>query len=159
MTGRRTATWSPSRAVVGFGVVSLTADMVDECARSVTGPLPATLGASALLVGLVTVAALATGWVDDRVGGRVLLVLPFLVALVPPLAFTRSALLAVVGVLVCGAAKGVQDSSVEVAAGPRRRRRRHLGGDPRALGHNVAKGGPGGVRGGLRGGTETLTTM
>src|SRR3954463_13569512 len=46
--------WSPWRAVVGFGVVSLAADMVYEGARSVTGPLLAALGASALLVGLVT---------------------------------------------------------------------------------------------------------
>src|SRR3954466_5493250 len=46
--------WSPWRSVVGFGVVSLAADMVYEGARSVTGPLLASLGASALLVGLVT---------------------------------------------------------------------------------------------------------
>src|SRR5215218_5244186 len=46
--------WSPWRAVVGFGVVSLLADAVYEGARSVTGPLLASLGASALLVGLVT---------------------------------------------------------------------------------------------------------
>jgi hypothetical protein len=46
--------WSPWRAVVGFGVVSLAADLVYEGARSVTGPLLASLGASALLVGLVT---------------------------------------------------------------------------------------------------------
>src|SRR3954466_11410029 len=46
--------WSPWRAVVGFGIVSLAADMVYEGARSVTGPLLASLGASALLVGLVT---------------------------------------------------------------------------------------------------------
>ena len=64
-------------------------------------------------MGAEALAALATGWVYDRVGGRVLLVLPFLVALVPPLAFTRSALLAVVGVLVWGAAMGVQDSTVK----------------------------------------------
>src|SRR4051794_18072656 len=46
--------WSPWRAVVGFGIVSLAADMVYEGARSITGPLLASLGASALLVGLVT---------------------------------------------------------------------------------------------------------
>jgi MFS family permease len=40
--------------VVGFGVVSLAADMVYEGARSVTGPLLASLGASAVLVGLVS---------------------------------------------------------------------------------------------------------
>jgi hypothetical protein len=46
--------WSPWRAVVGFGVVSLAADMVYEGSRAVTGPLLGSLGASALLVGLVT---------------------------------------------------------------------------------------------------------
>jgi MFS family permease len=46
--------WSPWRAVVGFGIVSLAADMVYEGARSITGPLLASLGASALLVGVVT---------------------------------------------------------------------------------------------------------
>src|SRR5215204_5870366 len=46
--------WSPWRAVIGFGVVSLSADMVYEGARSITGPLLASLGASAVLVGLIT---------------------------------------------------------------------------------------------------------
>jgi MFS family permease len=40
--------------VVAFGVVSLAADMVYEGMRSVSGPLLASLGASALVVGLVT---------------------------------------------------------------------------------------------------------
>jgi hypothetical protein len=70
-------TWSPWRAVVGFGVVSLAADMVYEGARSVTGPLLASLGASALLVGLVTgagealalVLRLPFGTRVDRSGG------------------------------------------------------------------------------------------
>jgi MFS family permease len=52
--------WSPWRTVIGFGVVSLAADMVYEGARSVTGPLLATLGASAVLVGLVSGAGEAT---------------------------------------------------------------------------------------------------
>ena len=40
--------WTPWRTVVGFGVVSLAADMVYEGARSITGPFLASLGASAL---------------------------------------------------------------------------------------------------------------
>src|SRR4051795_13685911 len=71
-------TWSPWRAVVGFGVVSLAADMVYEGARSITGPLLASLGASALLVGLVTgagealalVLRLPSGTWADRSGGH-----------------------------------------------------------------------------------------
>lgn len=55
--------WSPWRAVVGFGLVSLAADMVYEGARSITGPLLASLGASAVLVGVVTGAGEATALV------------------------------------------------------------------------------------------------
>jgi Major Facilitator Superfamily len=51
---------SPWRVVIGFGVVSLAADMVYEGARSVTGPLLASLGASAVLVGLISGAGEAT---------------------------------------------------------------------------------------------------
>jgi MFS family permease len=69
-------TWSPWRTVVGFGVVSLAADMVYEGARSVTGPFLASLGATALVVGLVTgagegaalVLRLASGPWADRTG-------------------------------------------------------------------------------------------
>jgi MFS family permease len=68
--------WSAWRAVVGFGVVSLAADMVYEGARSVYGPLLAALGASAFVVGLVTgagetaalVLRLAFGRLADRTG-------------------------------------------------------------------------------------------
>ncbi len=45
---------SPWRFVVWFGVVALLGDVVYEGARSITGPLLAHLGASALVVGLVT---------------------------------------------------------------------------------------------------------
>ncbi len=53
-TARAPRSWSPWRVVVGFGTVSLAADMVYEGARSVYGPLLASLGASALVVGAVT---------------------------------------------------------------------------------------------------------
>jgi MFS-type transporter involved in bile tolerance (Atg22 family) len=46
--------WSPWRTVVGFGLVSLCADMVYEGMRAVSGPFLGTLGASALTVGIVT---------------------------------------------------------------------------------------------------------
>ncbi|MEV6329944.1 MFS transporter [Streptomyces sp. NPDC051909] len=59
MAGRRpagmgTAGMGPWRFVLWFGTVSLLADFVYEGARSVTGPLLASLGASALVVGVVT---------------------------------------------------------------------------------------------------------
>ena len=53
-TRARPTAFSPWRAVVGFGVVSLAADMVYEGARAVTGPLLLQLGATALVVGAVT---------------------------------------------------------------------------------------------------------
>lgn len=68
--------WSPWRTVVWFGLVSLAADMVYEGARSVYGPFLAGLGASAVLVGVVTgageglalVVRLVAGPLADRTG-------------------------------------------------------------------------------------------
>ncbi|ATL29336.1 MFS transporter [Streptomyces formicae] len=57
-------------------------------------------------------AALATGWAYDRVGARVLVVLPLLAAAVPALAFTSTRTLAVLGSLVWGAAMGIQESTL-----------------------------------------------
>ena len=45
---------TPWRFVIGFGVVSMLADLVYESARAIPGPYLATLGASAALVGIVT---------------------------------------------------------------------------------------------------------
>jgi len=67
---------TPWRAVVGFGMVSLAGDMVYEGARSIYGPLLGLLGASALVVGLVTGAGdgmalllrLFSGSLADRTG-------------------------------------------------------------------------------------------
>jgi MFS family permease len=61
--------WSPWRVVVGFGIVSLAADMVYEGARSVYGPLLASLGASALVVGAVTGAGEAAALIFRVVSG------------------------------------------------------------------------------------------
>lgn len=67
----------------------------------------------AVAMAVEAVSALATGLAYDRVGARVLLVLPFLVALVPLLALANQLAVAVAGVLVWGAAVGVQDSTVK----------------------------------------------
>lgn len=58
-------------------------------------------------------AALATGWVYDRRGARVLLGLPVLVALVPGMAFAPGLAAVLAGVLAWGIATGVQDSTVK----------------------------------------------
>lgn len=55
-------------------------------------------------------AALATGWAYDRIGPRVLAVLPLLAAAVPALAFTRTLTTAALGAVVWGAATGIQES-------------------------------------------------
>ena len=59
------------------------------------------------------VAALLVGWVYDRTGTRILLVVPVLVALVPALALTSSLAYVLVGVLAWGFAQGVQDSTIK----------------------------------------------
>lgn len=66
----------------------------------------------AAAMGVDAVAALASGWLFDRVGLKVLLVLPVLAAAVPWLGFSNNAALAVAGVLVWGAAMGVQESTM-----------------------------------------------
>jgi len=81
--------------VVAFGLVSLAADMVYEGMRAVAGPFLGSLGAF------------------DRYGGRVLLVVPLVVATVPPLVFAPTLSPVLIGVALWGAATGIQDSTVK----------------------------------------------
>ncbi|MDO5684169.1 MAG: MFS transporter, partial [Propionibacteriaceae bacterium] len=67
--------------------------------------------AGAMLV--EAVAALFTGWGFDRLGARVLVVVPVLVALVPILAFQSSWPLALAGVAIWACAHGIQDSTIK----------------------------------------------
>jgi MFS family permease len=60
-------------------------------------------------------AALLVGWVYDRTGAAVLLVVPVLVALVPALALGPTLGVVVAGVVVWGFAHGVQDSTIKAA--------------------------------------------
>jgi MFS family permease len=93
--------------LVTFGLISFS--LVERHVVPTAGaPL---LYAAAMAAGAL--AALATGEIYDRLGPRVLLGLPLLVAGVPALAFGNSLLLAVLGVLLWGAATGVQDSTVK----------------------------------------------
>lgn len=93
--------------LVTFGVISfhLTQDGVVGLA------VVPVVYAGAMAAGAM--AALATGWLYERLAGRILLVLPVLVSAVPLLAFSDRVGLAVAGVLVWGAAVGVQDSTVK----------------------------------------------
>ncbi|MGW6399815.1 hypothetical protein [Streptomyces sp. NPDC055134] len=101
MTQEATA-MRPWRFVVCFGTVRLLADFVHEGARPVTGPLLASLGASAAVVGAVT--------------GGMLIVLPVLSAAMLALVFTDSLAPVVLGALVWGAATGVQESPLRAVA-------------------------------------------
>jgi hypothetical protein len=67
----------------------------------------------AAAMGIDAVASLGTGFAYDRIGAGTLLVLPVVVAAVPALVFTDRVGVAVVGVLLWGAATGVQDSTVK----------------------------------------------
>jgi MFS family permease len=66
----------------------------------------------AAAMGVDAVAALVSGWLFDRAGLKILVVLPVLAAAVPWLGFSNNTALAVAGVLVWGAAMGVQESTM-----------------------------------------------
>ncbi|MFD2474812.1 MFS transporter [Amycolatopsis silviterrae] len=71
------------------------------------------------------VAALASGWLYDRLGSRTVAALPLLSAVVPVLAFGGSTWLAVLGALAWGAGMGIQESTLRAAVAelvPARRR-------------------------------------
>ncbi|WP_418607748.1 MFS transporter [Georgenia sp. SUBG003] len=105
--------------LVTFGVISfhLTTDGLVPVA---TVPL---VYAGAMAV--EALAALVVGSAYDRVGSKVLYVVPVLVALVPALALSSALAAVLLGVVVWGVAFGVQDSTVkalvaELVDAPRR---------------------------------------
>ncbi|PWU60507.1 MFS transporter [Micromonospora globispora] len=61
------------------------------------------------------VAALASGWLYDRAGFRVLAAVPVLTTLIPLAAFTTTSAVAVAGVLAWGAVLGIQESTMRAA--------------------------------------------
>ncbi len=102
-----TSAGAVSAGLVTFGIISFhlaTQHLVDVAVVPVV---------YAAAMGVEALAALATGYVYDRQGARVLLVLPLLVAAVPLLAFRASVAVVVLGVAVWGAATGLQDSTAK----------------------------------------------
>ena len=67
----------------------------------------------AMAMAVEALAALATGGLFDRVGGRVLLGVPLLVAIVPWFVFADQTGWVLVGVGIWGVAVGIQDSTVK----------------------------------------------
>jgi MFS family permease len=90
-----------------FGVISF--HLVQEHLVA-TAVVPVVYAAA---MGTDAMASLATGFAYDRIGAGTLLVLPVVVAVVPALVFTDRVGIAVIGVLLWGAATGVQDSTVK----------------------------------------------
>lgn len=93
--------------LVSYGVISF--HLADDDLLPIAS-LPLAF-AAAMVASMV--AALVGGWLYDGIGGRVLLALPPLVALVPGLAMSTNVSLALVGVLLWGAASGLQDSTIK----------------------------------------------
>lgn len=69
----------------------------------------------AAAMGADALAALASGWCDDRFSGKVLVTLPFLSAATALVAFGGGVAAVVVGALLWGAAVGVQESTLRAA--------------------------------------------
>lgn len=88
--------------------------------------------------------ALATGWSYDRIGPRVLLVLPVMAAIIPALAFTDALAPVIAGSLLWGAALGVQESTLRATVAdlvPASRRSTAYGVFAAVLGVGTAGGG------------------
>lgn len=96
-----------SAGLVAFGVIAF------HLTTAIEVPVPAIPLVYAAAMAAAALGALASGYAYDRAGGAVLLVLPLLVTLVPVLAFSASMGPVVAGVLVWGAATGIQDSTVK----------------------------------------------
>ncbi|GAA0453443.1 MFS transporter [Actinoplanes capillaceus] len=114
-----TATALCTAGLVTYGLIGF--HLVE--AQIVTAPLVPVLYAAAMGAGAL--AALATGVIYDRAGGRTLTILPFLVAAAAALSFRTGLLPVVAGILLWGAAVGVQDSTVKAVVAdlvPRERR-------------------------------------
>lgn len=96
-----------SAGLVAFGVISF------HLTTAAAVPVAAVPLLYAGAMAAAALGALATGVLYDRSGAWVLLALPPLIAAIPVLALSPAGGLAVAGVLVWGAATGIQDSTVK----------------------------------------------
>lgn len=93
----------------GFATFGLVSFHLVQSNLVATAVVPLVYAAAMLTDAL---AALATGWVYDRIGARVLATLPVLSAVTALLAFRSVTWVAVVGALVWGCAMGIQESTL-----------------------------------------------
>ncbi|MDJ1370486.1 MFS transporter [Gulosibacter molinativorax] len=96
-----------SGGLVSWGIVSY------HLERSGMVPLPLIPTVFAVAMGFGAIAALGNGWIYDKVGTRVLLVVPVLTALVPALSLSASLWLALLGIALWGMATGIQDATIK----------------------------------------------
>lgn len=96
-----------SGGLVSWGIISFHL----ERSGLVSLPLIPVVFAGAMGVGAI--AALGNGWAYDRIGERVLFIVPFLTALVPALALSDSRPLVLLGMAAWGMATGIQDSTIK----------------------------------------------
>ncbi|MBT1001938.1 MFS transporter [Paenarthrobacter sp. DKR-5] len=113
------AVFAANAGLVTFGLISF------HLTDARLAPLAVAPLFYAAAMAMAAVAALASGFLYDRAGPRVLLVLPVLIALVPGLALADRLPLVFAGVLSWGAAAGIQDSTLkalvaDLVAAPRR---------------------------------------
>ncbi|ABL81063.1 MULTISPECIES: MFS transporter [unclassified Nocardioides] len=101
------ATAMMTAGLMTFGVISFRL-VQDGLLAAAAVPL-----AYALAMAVEAIAALGTGHLFDRRGGRVLLAVPVLVAIVPLCVFATQLWLVLVGIVVWGVATGIQDSTVK----------------------------------------------
>lgn len=98
--------------VTGFATFGLLSFHLSEQSLVPTAAIPVVYAAA---MAVDAIAALISGRVYDRVGLRGLVALPVLMAIVPWLAFSTSTAAAIAGVLVWGAALGIQESTLRAA--------------------------------------------
>ncbi|MGA4508141.1 MFS transporter [Propionibacteriaceae bacterium G1746] len=96
-----------SGGLVSWGIVSF------HLQRAGMVPLALIPVVFAGAMGVGAMAALGNGWAYDRIGTKVLLIVPLLTALVPALALGDSLGLALLGMAVWGMATGIQDSTIK----------------------------------------------
>jgi predicted MFS family arabinose efflux permease len=96
-----------SAGLVAFGVISF------HLTTAVAVPVSVVPLLYAAAMGAAALGALASGVLYDRAGGAVLLGLPVMIAAVPVLALAPAVGLVLAGILIWGAATGIQDSTVK----------------------------------------------
>ena len=101
------AAFATNAGLVTYGVISF------HVTKAGLVPLSAVPLVYAAAMAAAALAALASGYVYDKRGTNVLLVLPFLIALVPGLALSNQIGAVIVGVVAWGSAVGIQESTVK----------------------------------------------